>query len=98
MLTASGRKYLRAPRGTGFLWMDSTLSSNIEPVWLDHHAASLIDEQRYHISEGARRFECWEANIADRLGTGAAAKYALSLGQGKVTQRILSWLSNFAQA
>ncbi|WP_336948942.1 aminotransferase class V-fold PLP-dependent enzyme [Serratia nevei] len=88
VLTASGRKYLRAPRGTGFLWMDSTLSSNIEPVWLDHHAVRLIDEQSYHISEGARRFECWEANIADRLGLGAAAKYALSLGQDKVTQRI----------
>lgn len=89
VLTASGRKYLRAPRGTGFLWMDDGLSSMIEPVWLDHHAAWLESEKHYFIHEGARRFECWEANIADRLGLGAAASYTLSLGQENITQRIL---------
>ncbi|UMS28650.1 aminotransferase class V-fold PLP-dependent enzyme [Escherichia coli] len=88
VLTASGRKYLRAPRGTGFLWMDERLISVTEPVWLDHHAAKLDSEEIYHIRNDARRFECWEANIAERLGLGAAVSYVLSLGQENITQRI----------
>lgn len=89
VLTASGRKYLRAPRGTGFLWIDNILSSTIEPILLDHHAAKLESANHYRINHSARRFECWEANIADRLGLGAAAAYATSLGQENITQRIL---------
>lgn len=90
ILTASGRKYLRAPRGTGFLWMDKRLSAVTEPVWLDHHAARLVNAGEYHIRDGARRFECWEANVAERLGLGAAADYALSAGQENITRRIFS--------
>jgi selenocysteine lyase/cysteine desulfurase len=77
MLSATGRKFLRGPRGTGFLYVRRGALDRLEPPMLDHHGAEWVARNRYEMRPDARRFENWEASYADRLGLGAAVDYAL---------------------
>lgn len=87
-MTATSRKYLRGPRGVGFLYVEEDICRRIEPVFLDLHAAALRSANEYDIRPDARRFENWECNVAAKLGLGAAADGALALGMDAVWARI----------
>ncbi|MGD9956481.1 MAG: aminotransferase class V-fold PLP-dependent enzyme [Candidatus Nanopelagicales bacterium] len=87
-LSATGRKFLRGPRGTGFLAV-SPRALQLEPGLLDLHAATWVDDQEYVVAEGGRRYESWEKNYAALLGLGAAADYALDLGLD-VTRKLIT--------
>jgi len=88
MLAATSRKYLRGPRGMGFLYVERSLCQNLEPAFLDLHAASLQNAETFTIRADARRFENWECNVAAKLGLGAAVEYALMQGVEAMWQRI----------
>lgn len=90
MLSATGRKFLRGPRGTGFLYVRKAMLEKLEPVFLDLHAATWTSTDGYTLRPDARRFENWETNIAAKLGLGAAVDYALSLGLGDIRGRVIS--------
>ena len=77
MLSATGRKFLRGPRGTGFLYVSSEVVDYLEPPVLDLHSAEWVEEGKYEINKDASRFETWEGNYAGRIGLGTAIDYTL---------------------
>lgn len=87
MLSATGRKFLRGPRGTGFLYVRRALLQRLEPPMIDHFAAPWVARDQYRLRDDARRFETWENNYTARLGLGAAVDYALNVGIRPVEQR-----------
>ena len=87
LLSATGRKFLRGPRGTGFLYVRDNLLHRLEPPMIDHFAAPWVARDRYQLRDDARRFETWENNYAARLGLGVAIDYALDLGLDTIEAR-----------
>ena len=78
-LGATARKFLRGPRGVGFLYVsDRMLEQQRAPLFLDMRGADWPDPDRYELFPGARRFENWEFAYALVLGLGAAARYAVA--------------------
>jgi len=88
MLSATGRKFLRGPRGTGFLYVRQELIRELEPPFLDLHAAEWTGSEAYVIRADARRFENWETSYATKLGLGAAVDYALDWGIDAIAERV----------
>lgn len=87
-LCATGRKYLRGPRGTGFLYVRKKMFERCEPPFIDLHAATWTATNEYQFRNDARRFETWEQNIAAKIGLVAAIDYALELGLPEIWKRI----------
>jgi selenocysteine lyase/cysteine desulfurase len=80
-LTAATRKFLRGPRGLGFLYVsDRMLRSGAHPLLVDMHGASWTDADAFELAPDGRRFETWEFAYDLVLGLGAAARYALGVG------------------
>lgn len=87
-LTGTGRKWLRGPRGTGFLYVRPEIADRLRPALVDGHSAQWVSERELRLHDDGRRFELWEYDIAARLGLGAAIDYLLELGPEQVEQAV----------
>jgi len=87
-LSATGRKFLRGPRGTGFLYVRRPWLERLEPAMIDFFGAPWVATDRYELRPDARRFETWENAYALRAGLGAAVDYALELGIQPIQDRV----------
>lgn len=88
-LSATGRKFLRGPRGTGFLYVsDKALNAGLEPLFLDLHSAEWLSPQQYGAVASAKRFEIWERNYGLLLGLKNAVDYYLQEDAEQISQRI----------
>ena len=89
LLSGAGRKFLRGPRGTGFMYVRRSVLDRIEPAVIDIHAAQWTGRDTFTWRPDARRFEQMEFSVADRLGMGAAVDHALGWGLDAIEERIL---------
>jgi selenocysteine lyase/cysteine desulfurase len=89
ILSGTGRKFLRGPRGTGFLYVRHGLIELLEPPLLDMRAADWQPDGTYTIRSDARRFENWETYYAGKVGLGVAVDYALEIGIEAIRERIV---------
>ena len=89
-LAAATRKFMRGPRGVGFLYVsDRALAAGAYPITVDMHGADWTGAEEFELKPDARRFEGWEIAHALVLGAGAAAEYALEVGVERARER--SW-------
>jgi selenocysteine lyase/cysteine desulfurase len=87
-LSGTARKFLRGPRGLGFLYVsDRMLEAGAHPTLVDMHGADWTDADAFTLNPDARRFETWEFAFALVLGLGAAAEYALHAGVEETGRR-----------
>lgn len=87
-LCATGRKYLRGPRGTGFLFVKESVLETLDPPSLDLQAATWTSINSFSLKPDAKRFETWERNCGNMLGLRAAIEYAMSLDPNVIWHRV----------
>lgn len=87
-LSGCGRKYLRGPRGTGFLYAKIDALRRIDVPQISLDGARWLKGTCYEIADDARRFETWETNVAAKVGLGVAIDYALEWGIKRTWERI----------
>jgi selenocysteine lyase/cysteine desulfurase len=87
LLTGTGRKFLRGPRGTGFLWVRSSALERLDPFVVEIGSASWDGGRGFTWADGAQRFESWEKSYVNIVGLGAAVRQVLELGSGAIGTR-----------
>jgi selenocysteine lyase/cysteine desulfurase len=87
MLTGTGRKFLRGPRGTGFFYVGQRAMDRLEPFVAEIRSATWDGRRSFTWVDGAQRFETWENSYVNVLGLGAAVRQALDLGLDRIGTR-----------
>lgn len=88
-LAATARKFLRGPRGIGFLAVSKrALERELAPLYIDLHGAEWTGPDTYQLTNDARRYENWEFNYANVVGLGEAATYARACGLEWIERRV----------
>ncbi|HEX2285541.1 MAG TPA: aminotransferase class V-fold PLP-dependent enzyme [Mycobacterium sp.] len=87
MLTGTGRKFLRGPRGTGFLYVGQRALHRLVPFVAEIRSATWDGGRSFTWVDGARRFETWENSYVNILGLGAAVRQALDIGVDRIGRR-----------
>lgn len=88
VLTATGRKFLRGPRGTGLLYIHPRRLDSMQPAFIDNLSAQWQADGHFTLQEDHRRFESWERNVAAMLGLGTAIEHLLEIGVNRVETQI----------
>lgn len=97
-LSATTRKFLRGPRGTGFLYVSNrVLNAGLSPLFLDLHSADWNEDDQYTPRQNAKRFELWEKPYALMLGAAKAVEYANDIGLDRIEQQV-KYLSGYLRA
>lgn len=87
LLTGTGRKFLRGPRGTGFLWVRDGAMDRLDPHVVEIGSATWDGDRSFTWAGGARRFETWEYSYVNVVGLGSAVRQALDLGLDAIEER-----------
>jgi len=90
MLVGTSRKYIRGPRGVGFLYVRGGFSETLNPVFVELENAPVVLPDRFVLASGAHRFETWEKAYALLIGFGTAIDYATDTGVEAIWHRVES--------
>lgn len=93
-LTATGRKFLRGPRGTGFLAVSPRVLNELEPFPIDMFGVDWDGATGYQLHPTAARFQSFETSYASVLGLGAAIDYALEFGLTEIQASLTTSADN----
>ncbi|MVM28509.1 aminotransferase class V-fold PLP-dependent enzyme [Spirosoma sp. HMF4905] len=86
-LIATGRKFLRGPRNTGFLYVsDKVLEAGLSPLFIDRRAATWTGPDAYALQTSARRFEPQEISLLS-VGLTEAIRYANQVSLEAIIQQ-----------
>jgi len=88
ILTGTGRKFLRGPRGTGFMYIRKAFIDQLDPPFIDLHSANWTQDNQFEFVPNAKRFENWESFYAGRVGLMQAVQYANNLGIDRIQARV----------
>ena len=88
IMTGTSRKFLRGPRGIGFLYVNEQARAQMEPVVLTNQSAEWSGADKYTLRDDTKVFEAWERSVINQLGFAAAIQYLLDLGVDKATGQI----------
>jgi len=97
ILTGTGRKFLRGPRGTGFMYVRKDFIELLDPPFVDLHSANWTKANEYEFVDSAKRFENWESFYAGRIGLMQAVRYANKLGMQNIEQRVVDLAKTFRE-
>lgn len=98
ILAGTGRKWLRGPRGTGFLYVAEAALDTLTPPLIDNVSAFQTGENKFEWVAGAKRFETYERHMAGQIGLGVAARYADAIGIESIQTRIESLAKTLREA
>lgn len=88
-LSTTIRKFMRGPRGAGFLYASNrVLQEGLEPFFPDLHGAQWTAAAEYRLAPSAIRFEYFERPYELMAGSAAAIRYALDLGIENIEQKV----------
>jgi len=90
MLSGTGRKFLRGPRGTGLLYVRKSFLDRIDPPFLDQHSAAFAPDDSLVMLPDSRRFENWEYYVAGKIALGVAMDYARDLDVSETSKRVIA--------
>lgn len=88
LLSTTGRKWLRGPRGTGMLVVRRDIADRLTPRLVDHHGSVWTPPADFRPRTDAKAYELWEFGVAERLGLIAAVRYALDLGVESIAKEV----------
>ena len=88
ILSTTGRKFIRGPRGTGFLYVNSRILNQLDPLSTDLFSAQWEDKNNYKSREDARRFEQFESNLSLKMGLSEALNSILNIGINSIREHI----------
>jgi len=90
VLSGTGRKFLRGPRGTGFLYVRDGFLEELDPPFVDLHSATWTQDDGFTFQPNATRFENWESFYAGRIGLAKAVEYARDIGLPTIESRVVA--------
>lgn len=94
-LSITIRKFLRGPRGTGFLYIsDKALAYGLEPLFIDMRGAEWVQKDEYKPKPDAMRFEDWEFAYSLVIGSGIAIEYCRKIGEDNIWEQV-KFLSDY---
>ncbi|RJQ69207.1 aminotransferase class V-fold PLP-dependent enzyme [Pseudonocardiaceae bacterium YIM PH 21723] len=88
-VSLTGRKWLRAPRGSGLLIVRGRAKGTRPPI-IDHAWTDWTGLDEIDIPSSARVHEAWESSVATRLGLIRALRYAADLGIDTIAEAVQS--------
>jgi selenocysteine lyase/cysteine desulfurase len=97
MMAVTGRKYLRGPRGSGFLYVRKQMIDTLNLLFFDGRTVTTLNEESFVVRPDARRFEWYEKNPAIVMGLQKAVEYVLNIGIERIWQRVQHVAALFRQ-
>jgi selenocysteine lyase/cysteine desulfurase len=98
ILCATSRKYMRGPRGMGFLYVKESLMPKLEMPFLNMMSAKWIAAEHYEFTPGNLMFDHWEKPFSILKGFEASIRVILEIGVENIWNQVQELSQYFRNA